>query len=139
MGRSTLEQQRRHSSRNNELLIQETRGLLSDRIAQKRWEFQHTEFNPQKIWHIANEVEALNWISQIFDMRLKDDRPPSDYCFESLIILLSKALVRINKYLDNSSKHNHDNFSNVDRLKSRAAVIEWSLFQIHLLSTNRYK
>jgi hypothetical protein len=139
MGRSTLEQQQQHSSRSNEILIRKTRDLLNDRIAQKRWEFQHTEFNPQKLWHIANVVEALNWISHIFDMRLKHDRPFSDYCFESLVVSLSKALARINKYLDNSSKDNYDGFSNLDRLKSRAAVIEWSLFQIHFLSTNIYR
>jgi hypothetical protein len=137
MGRSTLEQQQQHSSKSNETLIRKTRDLLNDRIAQKRWEFQHAEFNPHKLWHIANMVEALNWMSQVFDVRLQYDRPFSDCCFESLIVSLGKALVRINKYLDHSSQDNYDDFSNLDRLKSRAAVIEWSLFQIHFLSTNR--
>jgi hypothetical protein len=139
MGRSTLEQQQQRSTRNNVVLIQQIRDLVNDRTAQKRWEFQRTEFNPQKLWHIANEVEALNWISQMFDMRLKNDRPFSDYCFETLIVWLTKVLVKINKYLDNSSKGNYDDFSNLDRLKSRASIIEWSLFQIHFLSNNRYR
>jgi hypothetical protein len=137
MDRPTLEQQQ-YYRRNSELLIQQTREIINTRIAQKRWEFQHTDFNPLHLWQIANDVEALSWVLRKLNILLRQDRPFSDYSLESLITTLKKAVVKIDKYLDKHSKDNSD-FSESDKLKSRASMIEWCLFQVHFLSTNMHR
>lgn len=58
---TATQQQQHHQPR---LQIRRLYGLLKERIAKKRLEFQHTTFDPQKLWKIANEVEALNWVLQ---------------------------------------------------------------------------
>jgi len=123
-----LEQQH-HQPR---LLLQLMCELLKERIAKKRWEFQHTAFDPLKLWKIANEVEALNWVVRKVQTQYSGQRSFSGDPLDRIIIRLKNELLRIEKYLSKPSNANFE-FSERDRLKSRASAVEWSLFQMHFL------
>lgn len=131
-----LEQQQ-HQPR---LLLQLMCELLKERIAKKRWEFQHTAFDPLKLWKIANEVEALNWVVRKVQTQYSGQRSFSGDPLDRIIIRLKNELLRIEKYLSKPSNANFE-FSERDRLKSRASAVEWSLFQMHFLlaGTNQHE
>lgn len=107
--------------------------LLKERIVKTRWEFQHTAFDPLKLWKIANEVEALNWVLRKVQIQSGIENISKD-TLDRIIVQLKEELLRIERYLGRPSKVNSE-FSTRkrNRLKSRASVIEWSLFQIHFL------
>jgi hypothetical protein len=126
-----LEPQQHHQPR---FQIRRLYELLKERIAKKRWEFQHTTFDPQKLWKIANEVEALNWVLQKVEIKSGVEGSLSEDMFDRIILQLQEELLRIRRYLYRPSKVNFESSKRKrDRLKSRASAIEWSLFQLHFL------
>jgi hypothetical protein len=129
------QQQQQYYLTDNELLIQRIYSAVSDQITQKRWEFQHIDIDPSRLWNIANQVEALNWISKKLSGILRQNKPVPDSSVKSLINSLKSALVRIDKCLL-KYKTNKQRSSEFYRLKSRATIFEWSLFQIHFISAD---
>ena len=129
------QQQQQHYVGANELLIQRLYAAVSDQIAQKRWEFQHTNIDPNRLWNIANQVEVLNWVSKKLSRILKEYKPVGDSSVKSLIASLMKVLVRIDKCLLKFKTNKEKSYAYY-RLKSRATIIEWSLFQIHFITTD---
>ena len=119
----------------NELLIQRLYAAVSDQIAQKRWEFQNSNLDPNRLWNIANQVEDLNWVSKKLSRILKQYKPVGDSSVKSLTASLMKVLVSIDKCLL-KVKANKVKSYGYYRLKSRATIIEWSLFQIHFITTD---
>ena len=109
---------------------------LEERIAKKRWEFQHTSFDPLTLWKIANEVDAFNWVLRKVQIQIQSgmEKSTSENIIDRIIIQLRKELLRIERYLVRPSKVNFESsIRKRDRLKSRVSAIEWSLFQIHFL------
>lgn len=92
---SVLKQQQRYQSR---LQIRPLCELLEKRIALKRWEFQHTAFDPPELWKIANEVEALNWVLKKVQV-LSGIENTSEGGLDRIVVLLKKELLKIEKYL----------------------------------------
>lgn len=135
MHKPVAQQQQQYCRRNNELLIQRFHDLVIDQIAQKRWEFQHAAVNPGHLWSIANQVETLNWLSEKLNGILRQSKPVTESSVRSLVASLIKALTRIDKCLLKLKTNKHD-FSGFHRLKTRATIIEWSLFQIHFVSAD---
>lgn len=135
MPKPTVHQQQQYYSGANELLIQRIRAAVSDQIAQKRWEFQHTDIDPGRLWNIANQVEALNWVSKKLSGILRQSKPVPEYSVKSLIALLIRALVRIDKCLSKFKTNKQDSYD-FHRLKSRAMIVEWLLFQIHFIAAD---
>jgi hypothetical protein len=140
MPRSTVEQQQQQQyyPGANELLIQRIYTVVSDQITQKRWEFQHTDMDPSRLWNIANQVEALNWVSKKLSGILMQNKPVLDSSVKSLIASLIRVLVRIDKCLlkfKTAKQHSYE----FCRLKSRATIVEWSLFQIHFISADIFR
>jgi uncharacterized protein YbcV (DUF1398 family) len=135
MQKPISQQQQQYYRGNNELLMQRIHDLVIDQIAQKRWEFQHTDVNPGRLWSIANQVETLNWLSEKLNAILKQSKPVSESSVRLLIASLIKALTRIDNCLLKMKTNKHD-FSEFHKLKSRATIIEWSLFQIHFVSAD---
>jgi hypothetical protein len=129
------QQQQQHYLGANELLIQRLDAAVSDQIAQKRWEFQHTNMDPNRLWNIANQVEVLNWVSKKLNHILKQYKPVGDSSVKSLVASLMKVLVRIEKCLLKFKTNKEKSYAYY-RLKSRAKIIEWSLFQIHFITTD---
>jgi hypothetical protein len=123
---------------NDQLLIDRACHVIDDQLATKRREFQQIDFNPQKLWHIANEIEALSWVLRRLSKRSREHKRHSYNSLDLIVNLLRNELVRTEKYLDKPSK-DEDDFSESDRLKSKATIIEWSLFQIHFIVTGRCK
>lgn len=123
-----LEQQHRQPR----LLIRLMCELLKERIAKKRWEFQNTTFDPLKLWKIANEIEALNWVVGKVQAQHGGKRSYSGDLLDRIIMRLKDELLRIERYLCKPSNASFE-FSERDRLRSRASAIEWSLFQMHFL------
>jgi hypothetical protein len=117
------------------LLIQRLYAAISDQIALKRWEFQHINIDPDHLWNIANQVEVLNWVSKKLSRILKQYKPVGDSSVISLIASLMKVLVRIDKCLLKFKTNKEKSYAYY-RLKSRATIIEWSLFQIHFITTD---
>ena len=107
---------------------------LEERIAKKRWEFQHTSFDPLTLWRISNEVDAFNWVLQKVQIQSGMEKSTSENIIDRIIIQLKKELLRIERYLVRPSKVKFESsIGKRDRLKSRASAIEWTLFQIHFL------
>ena len=107
---------------------------LEERIAKKRWEFQHTSFDPLTLWRISNEVDAFNWVLQKVQIQSGMEKSTSENIIDRIIIQLKKELLRIERYLVRPSKVNFESsIRKRDILKSRVSAIEWSLFQIHFL------
>jgi hypothetical protein len=131
----TVQQQQQYYSRVNEMLIQRIYEAVSDQIAQKRWEFQHTDIDPSRLWNIANQVEALNWVSRKLSGILRQNKAVPDSAVKSLIASLIRVLVRIDKSLLKFKTSNQKSYV-FYRLKSRATVVEWSLFQIHFIAAD---
>lgn len=129
-----MQQQENYHSGANELLIQQTHAAVSDKIAQKRWEFQNTDIDPNRLWNLANQVEALNWVSNKLSGILRQYKQVPDSSVQSLIASLKKVLIRIDKSLKFKTKRQKS--YEFYRLKSRATIIEWSLFQIHFIAAN---
>lgn len=134
MPRPIVQQQENYHSGANELLIQQTHAAVSDKIAQKRWEFQNTDIDPNRLWNLANQVEALNWVSNKLSGILRQYKQVPDSSVQSLIASLKKVLIRIDKSLKFKTKRQKS--YEFYRLKSRATIIEWSLFQIHFIAAN---
>ena len=137
MTRQTVEQQQQQQyyPGANELLIQQIYTEVNDKIALKRWEFQHTDIEPSRLWNIANQVEALNWVSKKLSRMLMQNKPVLDSSVKSLIASLVRVLVRIDKCLLKFKTTKRKSYE-FYRLKSRAAIVEWSLFQIHFVSAD---
>ena len=117
----------------NELLIERIYGLVSDKLVQKRWEFQYTEVDPKRLWNIANQVETLNWVSKKLSGMLRRYRPVTDSSVKSLVTFLRRILISTDKRLlefEASKKKSYEFY----RMESRAMIIEWTLFQIHFVS-----
>jgi hypothetical protein len=135
MSRPIAQQQEQYHLGANELLIQRIHTVISDKIIQKRLEFQHTDIDPSRLWNLANQVETLNWISNKLSGILRQYKPLSDSSIQTLVKSLIKVLIRIDKSL---SKFNTDRQKSYEyfRLKSRATIIEWSLFQIHFIAAD---
>lgn len=131
-------QQQQYCLGDNELLIQRIYTAVIDQITQKRWEFQHTDLDPNRLWNIANEVETLNWISRKLSGILRQNTPVLDITIKSLIASLIRVLVRIDKCLLRF-KTNKQRSYEFYRLKSRATIVEWSLFQIHFIAADMSK
>ena len=131
-------QQQQYCLGDNELLIQRIYAAVIDQITQKRWEFQHTDLDPNRLWNIANEVETLNWISRKLSGILRQNEPVLDITIKSLIASLIRVLVRIDKCLLRF-KTNKQRSYEFYRLKSRATIVEWSLFQIHFIADDMSK
>jgi hypothetical protein len=131
-------QQQQYCLGDNELLIQRIYAAVIDQITQKRWEFQHTDLDPNRLWNIANEVETLNWISRKLSGILRQNKPVLDITIKSLIASLIRVLVRIDKCLLRF-KTNKQRSYEFYRLKSRATIVEWSLFQIHFIAADMSK
>jgi len=131
-------QQQQYCLGDNELLIQRIYTAVIDQITQKRWEFQHTDLDPNRLWNIANEVETLNWISRKLSGILRQNEPVLDITIKSLIASLIRVLVRIDKCLLRF-KTNKQRSYEFYRLKSRATIVEWSLFQIHFIAADMSK
>jgi hypothetical protein len=129
------QQQQLYCLGDNELLIQRLYAAVSDQIAQKRWEFQNSNLDPNRLWNTANQVEDLNWVSTKLSRILKRYKPVEDSSVKSLIASLMRVLVRIDKCLL-KFKTNEEKSYAYYRLKSRATIIEWSLFQIHFITTD---
>ncbi len=129
------QQQQQYYIGANELLIQRLYAAVSDQIAQKRWEFQHTNLDPNRLWNIANQVEALNWVSKKLSRILKQNKPVGDSAVNSLIAPLMRVVAKIDKSLLKFKTNKEKSYAYY-RLKSRATIIEWSLFQIHFISTD---
>jgi glucan phosphorylase len=131
-------QQQQYCLGDNELLIQRIYTAVIDQITQKRWEFQHTDLDPNRLWNIANGVETLNWISRKLSGILRQNKPVLDITIKSLIASLIRVLVRIDKCLLRF-KTNKQRSYEFYRLKSRATIVEWSLFQIHFIAADMSK
>lgn len=131
-------QQQQYCLGDNELLIQRIYTAVIDQITQKRWEFQHTDLDPNRLWNIANEVETLNWISRKLSGILRQNKPVLDVRIKSLIASLIKVLVRIDKCLLRFMTNKQRSYE-FYRLKSRATIVEWSLFQIHFIAADMSK
>lgn len=129
------EQQQQYRIGNNELLVQRINAAVSNQIIRKRWEFQHTDMNPDRLWRIANDVEVLNWISRKLRGILRHNKPIPDSSIKSLIVSLIRILAKIDKCLSESTTNKQKSYK-IDRLMSRATIIEWSLFQIHFIAAN---
>jgi hypothetical protein len=129
------QQQQQYYLGANELLIQRIYAAVSDQIAQKRWEFQHSDIDPNRLWNIANQVEALNWVLKKLSWILKQSKPVADATVKSLIASLIRMQIRIDKCLL-KYKANKQKSYEYFRLKSRATIVEWSLFQIHFIATD---
>ena len=139
MLKPTLHKQRQqYCLGDNELLIQRIYTTVIDQITQKRWEFQHTDMDPNRLWNIANEVEALNWISRKLSKILRQNKPVLDITIKSLIASLIRVLVRIDKCLLRFMTNKQRTYE-FYRLKSRATIVEWSLFQIHFIADDMSK
>ncbi|HYZ58387.1 MAG TPA: hypothetical protein VE544_01925 [Nitrososphaeraceae archaeon] len=139
MLKPTLHKQRQqYCLGDNELLIQRIYTAVIDQITQKRWEFQHTDMDPNRLWNIANEVEALNWISRKLSKILRQNKPVLDITIKSLIASLIRVLVRIDKCLLRFMTNKQRTYE-FYRLKSRATIVEWSLFQIHFIADDMSK
>jgi hypothetical protein len=132
MPKPTVQQQQQYYSGSNELLIQRIYAAVSNQIAQKRWEFQHTDIDPGRLWNLANQVEALNWVSKKLSGILRQYKPVPESSVKSLIASLIRVLVRIDKCLL-KFKTNKQKCYEFYRLKSRAMIVEWTLFQIHFI------
>jgi hypothetical protein len=133
MPRPIVQQQEKYHPEANELLIKRTQAAVSDKIAQKRWEFQNTDIDPNRLWNLANQVEVLNWVSYKLNRILRQYKQVPNSSVQSLIATLIKVLIRIEKSLlkfETDSKKSYEYY----RLKSRATIIEWSLFQIHFIA-----
>ena len=130
-----MQQQENCHSGANELLIQQMHAAVSDKIAQKRWEFQNTDIDPNRLWNLANQVEALNWVSNKLSGILRQYKQVPDSSVQSLIASLKKVLIRIDKSLLKFKTKRQKSYE-FYRLKSRATIIEWSLFQIHFIAAN---
>jgi uncharacterized protein YbcV (DUF1398 family) len=135
MPKPISQQQQQSYKGNNEVLMQRIHDLVIDQIAQNRWDFQHTDVNPGRLWSIANQVETLNWLTEKLNAILRQSKPVSESSVRLLISSLIKALTRIDKCLLKMKTNKHD-FSEFHKLKSRATIIEWSLFQIHFVSAD---
>jgi tRNA splicing endonuclease len=136
MPKPTVQQQRQqYYLEANELLIQRIYASVNDQIAQKRWEFQHSDMDPNRLWNIANQVEALNWVSKKLSGILRQYKPVPDSSVKSLIASLMRVLVRIDKGLLKFKTDKQKSYEYY-RLKSRAAMVEWSLFQIHFMAAD---
>ena len=137
MPKPTVQQQQYYTGNNgnNELLIHRIYDLVNDQIAQKRWEFQNTDVDPIRLWSIANQVEALNWVSKKLNGILRQNKPLPDSSVKSLVTSLIKVLVRIDKCILKFKTNKRESYE-ISRLKSRATIIEWSLFQIHFVSAD---
>jgi hypothetical protein len=135
MLKPTVHQQQQYYIGFNELLIQRLYAAVSDQITQKRWEFQHTNLDPNRLWNIANQVEALNWVSKKLTRILKQYKPVGDSAINLLIASLMRVVTRIDKNLLKFKTNKEKSYAYY-RLKSRATIIEWSLFQIHFISTD---
>lgn len=131
-------QQQQYCLGDNELLIQRIYTAVIDQITQKRWEFQHTDLDPNRLWNIANEVETLNWISRKLSGILRQYKPVHDVTIKSLIASLIRVLVRIDKCLLRFMTNKQRSYE-FYRLKSRATIVEWSLFQIHFIAADMSK
>jgi hypothetical protein len=129
------EQQQQYTVGDNELLVQRIYATVSNQIIRKRWEFQYTDMNPDRLWNIANDVEALNWISRKLRGILRHNKPVPDSSIKSLIASLIRVLADIDQCLSKSTT-NKQKPDKLDRLKSRANIIEWSLFQIHFVAAD---
>ena len=139
MLKPTLHKQRQqYCLGDNELLIQRIYTAVIDQITQKRWEFQHTDMDPNRLWNIANEVEALNWMSRKLSKILRQNKPVLDITIKSLIASLIRVLVRIDKCLRRFMTNKQRSYE-FYRLKSRATIVEWSLFQIHFIADDMSK
>ena len=136
MPKPAVQQQQQYYTGNNELLIHRIYDLVNDQIAQKRWEFQNADVDPIRLWSIANQVEALNWVSKKLNGILRQNKPVPDSSVKSLVTSLIKVLVRIDKRI---LKENKRESYEISRLKSRATIIEWSLFQIHFVSAAMFR
>jgi hypothetical protein len=88
---TATQQQQHHQPR---LQIRRLYGLLKERIAKKRLEFQHTTFDPQKVWKIANEVEALNWVLQKVEIKSDVEGSLSEDMLNRIILQLQEELPR---------------------------------------------
>ena len=135
MQKPAVQQQQQYYSGANELLIQRMYTIVNDQIAQNRWEFQHTDVDPSRLWDLANRVEALNWISKKLSGKLKQCKSVPDSSLRSLISSLIRVLIRIDKCLL-KIKTNKEKTYEFYRLRSRAAILEWTLFQIHFLAND---
>lgn len=131
-------QQQQYCLGDNELLIQRIYTVVIDQITQKRWEFQHTDLDPNRLWNIANEVETLNWISRKLSGILRQNKPVLDITIKSLIASLIRVLVRIDKCLLRFMTNKQRSYE-FYRLESRATIVEWSLFQIHFIAADMSK
>lgn len=131
-------QQQQYCLGDNDLLIQRIYTAVIDQITQKRWEFQHTDLDPNRLWNIANEVETLNWISRKLSGILRQNKPVLDVTIKSLIASLLRVLVRIDKCLLRFMTNKQRSYE-FYRLKSRATIVEWSLFQIHFIAADMSK
>ena len=131
-------QQQQYCLGDNELLIQRIYAAVIDQITQKRWELQHTALDPNRLWNIANEVETLNWISRKLSGILRQNEPVLDITIKSLIASLIRVLVRIDKCLLRFMTNKQRSYE-FYRLKSRATIVEWSLFQIHFIAADMSK
>jgi hypothetical protein len=138
MPKPTVQQQQQYYTGNNELLIHRIYDLVNDKIAQKRWEFQNAEVDPIRLWSIANQVEALNWVSKKLNGILGQNKPVPDSSVKSLVTSLIKVLVRIDKCIQKFKTNKRESYE-ISRLKSRATIIEWSLFQIHFVSADMFR
>jgi hypothetical protein len=94
--------------------------------------------DPNRLWNIANEVEALNWISRKLSRILRQNKPVLDITIKSLIASLIRVLVRIDKCLLRFMTNKQRSYE-FYRLKSRATIVEWSLFQIHFIADDMSK
>jgi hypothetical protein len=137
MPKPTVQQQQYYTG-NNELLIHRIYDLVNDQIAQKRWEFQNTDVDPIRLWNIANQVETLNWVSKKLNGILRQNKPVPYSSVKSLITSLIKVLVRIDKCILKFEANKRESYE-ISRLKSRATIIEWSLFQIHFVSADMFR
>ena len=136
MPKPTVQQRQQYYSELNELLIQRIYASVSDQIAQKRWEFQHSDIDPNRLWNIANEVEALNWVFEKNPVGVPDNRNRvPGFSLKSLIASLMRGPVRIDKCLLEFKTEKQKSYEYY-RLKSRATIVEWSLFQIHFIAAD---
>ena len=138
MRNPAVQQHQEYYSRANELLIQRMYTTVNDQIARKRREFQHIDVDPNRLWNIANQVEALNWVSKKLSSILRQYKSVTDSSLSFLIEALIKVLVRIDNCIL-KLKTNKQKSYEFYRLKSRATIIEWSLFQIHFLAGDIFR
>ena len=139
MQKPISQQQQQYYRGNNELLIQRIHESgLSIKSLRKDGNFRHTDNTPGRLWSIANQVETLNWLSEKLNAILRKSKPVSESSVRSLIASLIKALTRIDKCLLKLKTNKHD-FSEFHKLKSRATIIEWSLFEIHFVSADMFR